>query len=567
MRASLLFSWISCVFAVAIVGCGGAGSNKMAEMAPDSAAPAKSSRHFDSGASAPSDEHLFAGTDATKAEAVEPSAPPPVDPNRPDEGVGPGEGGDKFDHIVENAFLSAAKNPLSTFSIDVDTASYSKVRMYLLERGIMPPPGAVRIEELVNYFSYDYDGPADEHPFAAAVEVAECPWKQGHQLVRISLQGRQVEQAQRPRSNLVFLIDRSGSMNQPNKLPLVKAGMRMLVEQLTKDDTVTIVTYASGTSTPLPPTSGNETAKIIAVIDGLQAGGSTAGSAGLELAYNAALKNYIEGGTNRVILCTDGDFNVGKTSRSELVPQVEAYAKQGVFMTVLGFGMGNHNDAMLEEVSNKGNGNYAFIDTQLEARKVLVEQMSGTLVTIAKDVKIQIEFNPAKVAAYRQIGYENRVLAAEDFQDDTKDAGEIGAGHQVTALYEIIPVGVESDVQIAEVGPLKYQKPPELTPEATGDELLTVNLRYKQPDEDTSTPLSLPLTADVQKFGQTSADFKFASAVAAFGMLLRGSAHKGNSTYDAVLEIATESRGQDRFGYRGEFLKMVGAAKELASRQ
>ncbi len=479
-----------------------------------------------------------------------------------EEGVGPGESGDKFDHIVENDFERTANSPLSTLSIDVDTASYSKVRQFL-NRHRLPPADAVRIEELINYFNYDYSEPADEHPFAANVEVAECPWTPGHRLVRVGIKGKEMKQSERPVSNLVFLVDCSGSMKAENKLPLVKKGLRMLVEQLEETDSVAIATYASSANVVLRSTPGNEQQKILAAIDSLQSGGSTAGGAGLEVAYSVALQNYIKGGTNRVILCTDGDFNVGTTSPGELVRQVEQYAKQGVQMSVLGFGMGNHNDAMLEEVSNKADGNYAFVDTKLEARKVLVEQMSGTLVTIAKDVKIQVEFNPAKVAGYRLIGYENRRLATEDFQDDKKDAGEIGAGHCVTALYEVVPVGVDSSVKLPEAIDLKYQNKEESSKAEASDELLTVHLRYKLPDAETSTPMSLAVLDGGQQFGEATPDFQFAAAIASFGMLLRGSQYKGDSTYDGVLEIAAAAKGNDPFGYRGEFLALVKTARAL----
>jgi Ca-activated chloride channel family protein len=493
---------------------------------------------------------------------------------RQDEGRGPGEGGDKYDRIVENQFLRTLDNPLSTFSIDVDTASYSKTRMYLLEHRMLPPPDAVRIEELVNYFDYDYDGPADEHPFAAHLEAAECPWNTKHRLVRIALKGREMEE-KRPASNLVFLLDVSGSMDEPNKLPLVQKGMSMLVRQLGENDRVAIVVYAGAAGLVLPSTPGSDQPAILESINRLHAGGSTNGGEGIRLAYQTALDHLIAGGVNRVILCTDGDFNVGVTSTGEITRLAEEHAKAGVYLSVLGFGMGNHNDAMLEEISNKANGNYAFIDTESEARKVLVEQMNGTLVTIAKDVKIQVEFNPAQVAAYRLLGYENRILAAEDFNDDKKDAGEIGAGHTVTALYEIVPAEKgKRDEQPAEtdkaatppaVDDLKYQSTRKLTKEAKSSELLTLKLRYKQPDADTSTLMSMPLAKSDARFAAASRDFQFAASVAAFGMILRGSQFKGDATLDAVEEIAESAKGDDRFGYRGEFLGLVKAAKTLGA--
>ncbi|MBW3598771.1 MAG: VWA domain-containing protein [Planctomycetes bacterium] len=490
---------------------------------------------------------------------------------RQDRGQGPGEGGDQYARIVENPFLRTLESPLSTFSIDVDTASYAKVRMYLLQQGMLPPPDAVRIEELVNYFDYDYDGPEDEHPFAAHLEAAECPWNPTHRLVRIALKGREIEK-ERPGSNLVFLLDVSGSMDQPNKLPLVKAGMKMLVRQLSENDRVAIVVYAGAAGLVLSSTPGSEQATILEAIDRLHAGGSTNGGEGIRLAYQTALDHFLEGGVNRVILCTDGDFNVGVTSTGELTRLAEEQAKAGVFLSVLGFGMGNHNDAMLEELSGKANGNYAFIDTESEARKVLVEQMAGTLVTIAKDVKIQVEFNPAEVAAYRLLGYENRILAAEDFNDDKKDAGEIGAGHTVTALYEIVPAKASGGREPPDdaalpaspaVDDLKYQSERKLTKNADSGELLTLKLRYKKPDADTSTLMTRPLADAGGRFSAASRDFQFAAAVAAFGMILRGSQHHGTATLDVVEEIAASAKEPDRFGYRAEFLELVKAARRL----
>ncbi len=484
----------------------------------------------------------------------------PLDPK----GRGPGEGGDQYDRIVENPFFRALDEPLSTFSIDVDTASYSKVRMFLNEANRLPPADAVRIEEMINYFTYDYDPPADEHPFAAHVEVAQCPWRNQHKIVRVGIKGKEMDQAERPSSNLVFLLDVSGSMNQPNKLPLLQKGMKMLVDQLGENDQVAIVVYAGASGLVLDSTSCDNKQEILDALARLRAGGSTNGGEGIRLAYQVALANFIPGGTNRVLLCTDGDFNVGTTSSGDLVRMAEENAKSNIFLSVLAFGMGNHNDSMLEQISNKGNGNYAFIDTEQEAKKVLVEQMSGTLVTIAKDVKIQVEFNPAAVQAYRLIGYENRILEHQDFNDDTKDAGEIGAGHTVTALYEIIPVGIESDEVLPDVDPLKYQRTAALDPEAAGDELLTLKLRYKQPDGDESTLMTIPVANGDQSIGAASPDFKQAAAVAMFGMLLRDSQYKGNSTYDAVLEIAGDAGRDGSDSYREEFLEMVERAKVLS---
>lgn len=480
----------------------------------------------------------------------------------PHQGIGPGESGDKYDRIVENQFLSVGSNPLSTFSIDVDTASYSKVRMFLQQENRLPPADAVRIEELINYFDYQYAPPQDEAPFAARVDAAGCPWNEQHRLVRIGLKGREMTTRQRPPSNLVFLIDVSGSMSAGNKLPLLKRGLRMLVEQLDRRDRVSIVVYASASGEVLPSTPGDRKAEILFALDRLEAGGSTNGGAGIRLAYQTACDNFIADGVNRVILCTDGDFNVGTTSNSELVRLVEDYAKDKISLSVLGFGIGNHNDSMMEQISNHGDGNYAFIDTLWEARKVLVQEISGTLVTIARDVKIQVEFNPAQVTAYRLIGYENRLLAAEDFNDDQKDAGDIGAGHAVTALYEIVPAGAET-VAARNVDPLKYQESPELTVAALGDELLTVKLRLKQPDSDKSDLLTFTYSDQRKSFGETDTGFRFASAVASFGMLLRDSKFKGNATFDSVLETASSALGDDPNGYRIEFLELVRRAKAL----
>jgi secreted protein with Ig-like and vWFA domain len=481
-----------------------------------------------------------------------------------DLGQGPGEGGDRFDRIYENRFLSVTDKPLSTFSIDVDTASYSKVRMFL-QQNRLPRPDAVRIEELVNYFNYRYEAPQDDQPFASRVEITQCPWTPDHRLARIGIKGREIEQSKRPSSNLVFLLDVSGSMDSRNKLPLLRRGMKMLVDQLGENDRVAIVVYAGAAGLVLDSTTADQKGVILGALDRLQAGGSTNGGAGIQLAYQVALDHFIKGGVNRVILCTDGDFNVGTTGTGSLVRMAEDNAKSGTFLTVLGFGMGNHNDSMMEQISNKGNGNYAFIDTENEARKVLVEQINSTLVTIAKDVKIQVEFNPKEVAAYRLIGYENRILAAEDFNDDTKDAGEIGAGHTVTALYEIIPVGVSSKA-LGKIDKLKYQKPTKPSSAANQGELLTVKIRYKQPDGDTSKLLEFPITDTGKRFGQADQDFRFAAAVAQFGMLLRGSEHKGDSNYAAVLEIATEAAAGDKSGYRQEFLELVKLASQLSDR-
>ena len=528
-----------------------------------------------------------AGAEPAPASPVELSTPsPPLPaadaPADPTEGKGPGQAGDRYAMIEEAPFLQVKTNPLSTFSIDVDTASYAKTRAYLLENRMLPPPDAVRIEELINYFDYDYAGPTDSHPFAVHLESAECPWKTTNRLVRIGIQAKKVDD-QPHRANLVLLIDVSGSMDAPNKLPLLKRGMQMLVKQLGENDRVAMVVYAGSAGLVLPPTAGHEQDTILAALDRLQAGGSTNGGQGIQLAYKIAEEQKIEGGVNRVILCTDGDFNVGTTGTGDLVQFAAERAKRGIHLSVLGFGMGNHNDAMLEALADKANGNYGYIDSDKEAHKLLVEQMSGTLVTVAQDVKIQVEFNPAQVAGYRLIGYENRRLADRDFNDDTKDAGEIGAGHSVTALYEVVPIGQAKELT-GEVDPLKYQQTAESeksdssevaaseaepAPQAddTSAELLTVKLRYQPPGGGKSTLITEPLKDSEHRFGEATPDFQFATSVAAFGMLLRGSQHRGDATYDGVLEIASASRGEDKFGYRAEFLELVKAASELNARK
>jgi Ca-activated chloride channel homolog len=471
------------------------------------------------------------------------------------------QGTEAYDHITDNAFEAVTAEPLSTFSIDVDTASYSNVRRHL-DGGSLPPAGAVRIEELVNYFDYDYEAPSGREPFTSHVEVAGCPWNADHRLARIGLKGWEIPNDERPDSNLVFLLDVSGSMNQPNKLPLLKDALGLLVEQLGASDRVAIVVYAGAAGLVLPSTSARDGRAILEAMDRLKAGGSTHGSDGIHLAYETAANHFIEGGVNRVILATDGDFNVGTTSQSGLVDLVEDKARSGIFLTVLGFGMGNYKDSTLEKLADKGNGNYAYIDTQAEARKVLVEQISGTLVTIAKDVKIQVEFNPAQVGHYRLIGYENRIMAAEDFDDDTKDAGEIGAGHTVTALYEIVPAGVPLDTP--GVDALKYQQPANLSTAASSGEMMTLKLRYKEPDGHTSELLVFPVTDSGRSYAGASPDFKFAASVASFGMLLRDSPHKGTSSFDGVIELAGEGAVRDRHGYRAEFIRLVKKARNLS---
>lgn len=471
-----------------------------------------------------------------------------------------------YDSFAENSFLKSVDAPLSTFSIDVDTASYSNMRRFL-RSGHMPPRGSVRIEEFINYFTYNYPQPTKDDPFSVTTEAIDCPWNAEHVLLRVGLKGKEIHAQERPATNLVFLVDVSGSMQDANKLPLVRDSLKLLVRQLNDRDRVALVVYAGRTAVVLPSTGGDRKQTILDAIDSLQSGGSTNGGAGISLAYQMAVDHFIPGGVNRVVLATDGDFNVGVTSQDELVSLIEEKAKSGVFFSALGYGMGNLKDSTLEKLADKGNGNYAYIDTLQEARKVLVEQMSGTLVTIAKDVKIQIEFNPAKVVSYRLLGYENRALAAQDFNDDKKDAGEIGAGHTVTALYELALVGT-SVIQVQElpkVDPLKYQQPKRALPKNSPvhDELLTLKLRYKAPDGKESKLIERPVKNAVKPYAKAGADFKFASAVAAFGMLLRQSEHRGSITYDAVLEMAQESVGRDESGYRKEFVALVRQARDL----
>ena len=473
-----------------------------------------------------------------------------------------------YDRLTDNPFLRVSDNPLSTFSIDVDSASYSNVRRYL-NQNALPPKDAVRIEEMVNYFPYGYAPPPPDGtiPFSANIEVAGCPWETKHRLVRIGLKGKEISHDKRPASNLVFLVDVSGSMEPANKLPLVKRGLTMLTGQLTENDRVAMVVYAGSSGLVLPGTTGDQKGTIIGAIEALGAGGSTNGAGGIERAYEFAAANFIKGGVNRVILCTDGDFNVGITDQGALTRLIEEKAKTGVFLSVLGFGMGNLKDATMEQLADKGNGNYAYVDTPAEARKVLVEQMAGTLVTIAKDVKVQVEFNPAVGSAYRLIGYENRVLAKEDFNDDKKDAGEIGAGHTVTALYEVVPAGTDAAEKLSpQVDALKYQKPLEREPTGSG-ELLTLKLRYKEPEGETSKLLEFPVTDGGASYAKASGDYKFAAAVSAFGMILRDSPHKGSATLPGVTELAAEGLGKDENGYRAEFIGLVEKARRIKEAQ
>jgi Ca-activated chloride channel family protein len=467
-----------------------------------------------------------------------------------------------YDKVEENRFHDAKDSPLSTFSIDVDTASYSNVRRFLQDDEL-PPYGAVRIEELINYFSYGYPEPETGYPFSVSIEVNRAPWNAKHELVRIGLKGRSVPVAERPSSNLVFLIDVSGSMQDEDKLPLLKRSLRALVDQLAPNDRVAIVVYAGSSGLVLPSTPGADKNRILKALDELEAGGSTNGGEGIQLAYQTARENFLKEGNNRVILCTDGDFNVGVTSQSELISLIEKERSSGVFLSVLGFGTGNLKDSTMEKLADKGNGNYSYIDSPSEGRKVLVEQMGATLFTIAKDVKVQVEFNPARVAGYRLIGYENRLLAKEDFNDDKKDAGEIGAGHTVTALYEIVPVGQSLPDQPS-VDPLKYQAPA-TERSASSDELLTVKLRYKAPDSNKSRLIESPVQAPVEKaFDQASQDFQFVAAVAAFGMKLRGSPDAGDISWQEIQKIARRNLAEDPGSYRAEFLTLVEKARQVS---
>jgi Ca-activated chloride channel family protein len=467
-----------------------------------------------------------------------------------------------YSAISENGYKDVLNAPLSTFSIDVDKASYSNVRRFL-NNGQLPPVDAVRIEEMINYFSYDYAQPKDEHPFSVTTELSVCPWNEDHHLLHVGLKGIEMDKEELPPSNLVFLIDVSGSMNSPNKLGLLKSAFNMLVKELRPEDKVAIVVYAGAAGLVLEPTSGKDKAKILAAIDRLSAGGSTAGGAGLKLAYKVATENFKEDGNNRIILATDGDFNVGASSNAEMERMIEKEREKGIYMTVLGFGMGNYKDDKMEIIADKGNGNYAYIDNIQEANKVLVEEFGGTLFTIAKDVKFQLEFNPARVKAYRLIGYENRLLNDEDFNDDKKDAGEMGAGHTVTALYEIIPAG--SKESLHKIDPLKYQANPdreEIKPDMDA-ELLTIKLRYKKPDGFKSILIERPVQGELKSASELSDNFRFSAAVAEFGMILRNSEHKENANISQVIELAQSGKGKDEEGYRQEFIKLVKAANQF----
>jgi len=464
---------------------------------------------------------------------------------------------ENYSTIHENGFKNVQVNPLSTFSIDVDNASYSNVRRYI-NQGALPPTDAVRIEEMINYFSYNYSEPTGDYPFSVSTELSACPWNKSHYLMHIGLKGKSIDKRELPPSNLVFLLDVSGSMSSSNKLPLLKKAFRLLVNEMRPEDRVAIVVYAGAAGSVLESTPGNEKNKILKALEKLSAGGSTAGGAGLKLAYKIAKENYIEEGNNRIILATDGDFNVGVSSTSEMERLVEKERENGVFMTVLGFGTGNIKDDKMETIADKGNGNYAYIDNIQEARKVFITEFGGTLFSIAKDVKFQLEFNPKQVKSYRLVGYENRLLNDEDFNDDTKDAGEMGAGHTVTALYEIVPA--DSDNKTPSVDPLKYQTSQTISGK-TSKELLTIKLRYKEPKGSKSRLMEMAVKNSFNN--NTSNDFRFSAAVASFGMLLRGSEFMGNTSVDSILELAKSAKGEDDEGYRSEFIQLVKTVDDL----
>lgn len=470
-----------------------------------------------------------------------------------------------YSTIHENEFLKATKNPLSTFSIDVDVASYANMRRFL-NNGQKPPIDAVRIEEMINYFNYEYPQPKGEDPFSVNTEIASCPWNEDHKLVHIGLQGKKIPTDDLPASNLVFLIDVSGSMQDVNKLPLLKSAFKMLVNEMRDKDRIAIVVYAGAAGLVLPSTPGSKKEKIMTALDRLAAGGSTAGGAGIKLAYEVALDNFKEDGNNRIILATDGDFNVGASSNAEMERMIEKKRDQGVFLTVVGFGMGNYKDDKMEILADKGNGNYAYIDNLQEAKKVFVNEFGGTLFTIAKDVKLQIEFNPTKVQAYRLIGYENRKLKAEDFNDDKKDAGELGSGHTVTALYEIIPVGVKSNF-VKSVDPLKYQLSNVEKLSYDSKELMTLKLRYKAPDGNKSKLITVVVNDKNKDWDNTSENFRWSAAVAEFGMLLRESKFSQEADIQSVVQLAKGAKGEDEEGYRSEFIRLVESSRFLAARK
>jgi len=469
---------------------------------------------------------------------------------------------ENYNPVNENGFQIASSTPVTTFSVDVDRAAYSNIRRFL-NSGQMPPVDAVRIEEMINYFDYDYPQPTQSAPLSVTTEIADSPWNPGLKLVHIGLQARTISAENLPASNLVFLIDVSGSMSDQNKLPLLKQAFKLLTDQLRAEDKVSIVVYAGAAGVVLPPTSGNNKFKIKEALDNLNAGGSTASGEGINLAYQLAKENFLPKGNNRVILATDGDFNVGVSSEGELQRLIEEKRKGGVYLSIMGFGMGNYKDSHVETLADKGNGNYAYIDNIQEAQKVFVQEFGGTLFTVAKDVKLQIEFNPRHVQAYRLIGYENRSLKNEEFHDDKKDAGDMGSGHTVTALYEIVPTGIESSY-LAKTEALKYQK---TTPNGDSGELLTLKIRYKKPESENSVLLDFPVKNVSKALASTSENFRFSAAVAEFGLLLRQSEYKGNAQYSEVIKRAKGAFGKDEEGYRSEFVRLVKVTQNLDTRK
>lgn len=471
---------------------------------------------------------------------------------------------EEYGTFEENVFHETKKDALTTFSIDVDRAAYSNIRR-MINSGQLPPKDAIRIEEMINYFDYDYKQPTGKDPVSFQTEISDSPWNKGLKLLHIGLQAKKIPTDNLPASNLVFLIDVSGSMSDFNKLPLLKQGFKLLVDQLRPKDHVAIVVYAGAAGMVLPSTSGKEKTKIKEALENLQAGGSTAGGEGIKLAYKIALDNFIKGGNNRVILATDGDFNIGASSEADLKSMIEEKRESGVYLSVLGFGMGNYKDNKMETLADKGNGNYAYIDDLQEAQKTFVTEFGGTLFTVAKDVKLQLEFNPKYVKAYRLIGYENRRLNNEDFNDDKKDAGDMGSGHTVTAIYEIIPAGIES-LYLGKVDPLKYQESKNLSDVANSNEVLTIKLRYKLPDEKTSKLMEEVVYDKHTAFDKTSDNFRLSASVAEFGLLLRQSAFKGNASFEHIIATAKSARGEDEEGYRAEFIKLVKTAQLLSNK-
>lgn len=470
---------------------------------------------------------------------------------------------ESYDNIVENTFLDPKLAPLSTLAPDVDAASYANVRRYI-NSGQLPPKNAVRIEEMINYFKYDLPEPATGKPVAIKTEVATAPWNAKHQLVRIGLKAKTIDNAKLPPSNLVFLIDVSGSMNVDNKLPLVKTSMKMLVDQLRPVDQVSMVVYAGAAGLMLPTTPGDQKQKIKDAIDQLGAGGSTAGGAGIKLAYSVARQNFKKGGNNRIVMATDGDFNVGLSSDKDMERLIEEERQSGVSISILGFGMGNYKDSKMELLADKGHGNYAYIDNVTEATRSMVTEFGGTLFTVAKDVKLQVEFNPAKVQAYRLLGYEDRLLAKEDFNNDAKLGGDMGVGHNVTALYEIIPAGVKDDAFAGSVDPLKYQKEPKTEIKNASSELMTVKFRYKDPNADVSKMESVVVENKTVELDNSSEDMRFAAAVAEYGLLLRNSQFKQNSNFNQVIRLAKGAKGKDDQGYRAEFIRLAESTRDMA---